>query len=80
MQYQIEKWLYSDWKKDTRYYGIDLCQDLFGNWIVKRTWGSSYTRGAGQSKYTVCTDYDEALVLYENQQQRRKKRGYVLNS
>ena len=40
-QYQLELWQRSFWKKDTRFYQIELCQDLFGNWIVKNTWGSA---------------------------------------
>jgi hypothetical protein len=39
--YQLEKWQYSSWEKDTRFYLLELCQDLFGNWIIKRTWGSA---------------------------------------
>ena len=78
MEYQLDKWRYSDWRKDTRAYHIELCQDIFGNWIVKRNWGSNVRRGFGQSTYTLCSDYSEALALYEKQQQRRQKRGYVL--
>ena len=73
-----EKWLYSVWLKDTRYYGLELCQDLFGNWIVQSTWGRYQSYGAGQSRSTVCKDYQQALVVYQQEQARRIKRGYVL--
>ena len=39
--YQLEKWQYSRWQKDTRFYSLELCQDIFGNWIIKRTWGGN---------------------------------------
>ncbi len=41
MKYELELWQQSNWQKDTRFYCLELRQDLFGNWIVKRTWGSS---------------------------------------
>ena len=77
MDYQLDQWQHSTWKRDTRSYGLDLCQDLWGNWIVKRTWGSHLNRGAGQSKDIVCPDYESAQKLLLRQQQRRLKRGYT---
>ena len=54
---------------------------LVGNWIVTRTWGSNLNRGAGQSKDTVCPDFEAALELFHKQENRRRKRKYVfLNS
>lgn len=79
MQYQLEQWQYSSWLKDTRYYSIRLCQDIFGHWILIRTWGRSKTRGAGQSLTTECHNYQKALALFQHQQARRLKRGYVQN-
>ena len=76
MYYQLDKWQHSEWNKNTRYYGIDLCQDLFGQWVVKRTWGKDHTIGAGQSRTDICQNYYEALSLYEKQRCRRQKRGY----
>ena len=77
ISYQVEQWLYSSWVKDTRLYNIELCQDIFGSWIVSRNWGSRPRRGFGQSNYTLCPDFEAALVLFEKEQQRRKKRGYA---
>ena len=73
-----EQWLYSVWLKETRHYSIELSQDLFGNWIVKCTWGRDKTYGAGQSNSTVCDDYEQALAIYRKEQTRRIKRGYVM--
>ena len=77
MLYQLNRWQHSTWKRNTRSYGLDLCQDLWGNWIVKRTWGSNLNRGAGQSKDIVCPDFESAQKLLLSQQQRRLKRGYT---
>lgn len=41
LNYQLDKYLYSFWQKDTRFYIIELCQDLWGNWLLKKTWGSA---------------------------------------
>ena len=77
MQYQTEQWLHSTWVKDTRLYNLELCQDLFGHWIVRRNWNSKPRRGFGRSNYTLCPDLETALVLFDKQQQRRKKHGYT---
>ena len=74
--YQLEKWQYSRWQKDTRFYSLELCQDLFGNWIIKRTWGSAVKQDFGRSNSTICPDYQTGLLWYEKQASRRRKRGY----
>jgi hypothetical protein len=76
MHYQLNKWQHSAWKKNTRFYSIDLCQDLWGHWLIMRTWGSNRSRGAGRSTYTVCQNFETACNLYEKQKSRRLKRGY----
>lgn len=76
MKYQIDKWLYSYWRKDTRFYRLELCQNLWGEWIVKRTWGSAVKLDYGRSTSTICPDYEAGLHLYEKQLSRRQKRGY----
>ncbi len=76
VMYQVEKWQYSSWQKDTRFYLLELCQDLFGNWIIKRTWGSAVKQDFGRSNSTICPDYQTGLLWYEKQASRRQKRGY----
>ena len=76
MRYQQNNWHYSTWSRNTRLYRIDLCQDLFGNWIVLRTWGSSLNCGLGRSTYTIGDDFETALRLFEKQENRRCQRGY----
>ena len=54
--YQLELWQRSIWQKDTRFYTVELCQDLFGNWIVLKTWGSAVKLDFGRSNSLVCPD------------------------
>ncbi|MBE9169739.1 hypothetical protein IQ238_20160 [Pleurocapsales cyanobacterium LEGE 06147] len=76
MSYQLEKYLYSSWQKDTRFYIIELCQDLWGNWLLKKTWGSSAKRDFGRSISTICPDYETGVKLYSKAKKRRLLRGY----
>ena len=77
ISYALNQWLCSTWRKGTRYYSIELRQDIFANWIIKRNWGRDQTRGAGQSLTTVCQNYEEALKLFQQQNRHRHKRGYI---
>ena len=75
-QYQLPLWQRSIWQKDTRFYIIELCQDLFGNWIVKKTWGSAVKIDFGRSSSIICPDYQTGLLWYEKLLVRRQQRGY----
>ena len=57
---------------------IELCQDLWGEWIVKSTWGTLAKRDYGRSNSKVYPDYGTGLDWYEKQKTRREKRGYEL--
>ncbi|WP_036486668.1 hypothetical protein [Myxosarcina sp. GI1] len=74
--YQIELWQRSFWQKNTRFYTVELCQNLFGDWIVKKTWGSAVSLDFGRSNSVVCSDYQCGLEEYQKQQIRRQVRGY----
>ena len=77
MEYDLEHWQSSHWSKGTRYYCIELCQNLFGDWVIRRTWGRKNTVGSGKLLTITCYSREEALALYQKQQARRTKRGYV---
>jgi predicted DNA-binding WGR domain protein len=74
--YQLENWQQSKWRRDTRFYTLTLCQNIFGEWIITKTWGSAIKRGFGKSQDLNCPDYQAALDNYHKLQQRREKRGY----
>ena len=80
LSYQLDKHLYSSWQKDTRFYIIELCQDLWGNWLLKKTWGSAAKRDLGRSISTVCPNYQTAVELYYKAEKRRLSRGYDVTS
>ncbi|NJO93141.1 MAG: hypothetical protein HC820_00045 [Hydrococcus sp. RM1_1_31] len=75
--YQLDKRIQSQWQKETRLYTITLCQNLWGVWIVTKTWGSAINRGFGKSRDLFCSDYQSGIELYYKLQQRREKRGYT---
>ena len=78
--YQLSLWQCSIWQKDTRFYTLELTQDLFGNWIVKKTWGSAVKLDFGRSNSIICPDYQTGLLWYSKQLARRQQRGYQLQS
>ncbi len=53
MEQGAEQWLTYRWQKGNRYYVAELMQDLFGTWLLKRTWGSIDTYGWPQ-----CQDHE----------------------
>ena len=76
MKIDTARWLTYRWQKGNRYYVAELTQDLFGAWILKRTWGSIHSH-RGHSM-TLCADnYEQALKLLRDVEKRRKTRGYT---
>lgn len=75
--YQLQQWQRSIWQKETRFYRIELRQDLFGNWIVKKTWGSAVKLDLGRTNSIICPDHQTGLMEYKKQQIRRQLRGYI---
>jgi hypothetical protein len=74
--YEPEKWIRSIWRKGTRFYRLELCQNLWGNWVIRRTWGSAVLKDFGKSLDTECPDYERGLKTYGKLEKRREKRGY----
>jgi len=64
------------WQKGNRYYVAELRQDLFGAWLVRRTWGSIHSH-RGHSITLSADDYEHALKLLHAVEKRRKTRGYT---
>ncbi len=77
METDAEHSITTGWQKGNRYYVAELMQDMFGAWILKRTWGSIHThRGHGKTLYA--DDYNHARKLLRDVEKRRKTRGYIL--
>jgi hypothetical protein len=76
IDYELDKWIESKWQRETRFYTLSLCQNIWGVWVITKTWGSAIKRGFGKSKDLICSDYQSGLEIYYKLQQRREKRGY----
>lgn len=80
-QYQLDKHIRLRWYKPTdkgiRYYTAQLHQDLWGDWVVTRTWGRKGTR-LGRSMNVLCESYEAGMKELESVQLRRKQHGYNL--
>lgn len=77
------KYLPDDWQRLTwhkpnngRHYQVELKQNLFGNWILVRQWGSSKKRG-GRRLEIICDDYQHACQQLQIIQKQRQRRGYL---
>lgn len=63
------------WEKGSRYYQIDVCLDLWGEWTLIQQWGRCNSR-LGQSRSILCASYADALARVARIEQRRKQRHY----
>jgi len=77
MEIDPEQWLTYRWQKGNRYYVAELRQDLFGVWLVRRTWGCVHSH-RGQNMTLYADNYDHARKLLDDVAKRRKSRVYVL--
>lgn len=65
----------SRWGKKGRYYMIELKQDLFGKWILVKTWGSKNSMRGGSMTQPI-DFYAQGIDLFSKAILRRMKRGY----
>lgn len=62
--------------RGTRYYRLTVMQDLFGQWVVLREWGSIPKRTVRWIAMPATT-YQEAQQLLASLIERRLKRRYI---
>ena len=67
--------LHRRWERGSRYYQVEINQDLWGQWILVQRWGQRGTR-LGQTRRVPCDAYDDALHLLARIQRRRIQHGY----
>lgn len=60
-----------------RYYLVYVTQDLFGEWVIIKSWGG-INKAGGQVLSTPCASLDEAMLKVENIKKARARRGYAL--
>ena len=59
----------------TRFYTAVLDRDLFDQWTITRSWGSTKS-GQGGGRVSVVENYEAGLTLLHTIALRREKRGY----
>ncbi len=67
--------VFQAWETERKYYRAHLSQDLFGDWIVERTWGSKISRRAGE-KPDYCFSYQDGICKLSNIGKRRMRHQY----
>jgi hypothetical protein len=72
----LDRWSRERWVTASRYYIVEVIQDLFGVWLVKRSWGSLRNQ-RGNSLSTPAESYEHACALLTEIEKRRTARGYV---
>ncbi len=73
--YSPNRWQRYYWQTESRYYIAEVTQDLFGQWLLARRWGSR-TSACGNEQRLPVASYEEALHLLKATSKRRQARGY----
>jgi hypothetical protein len=68
-----------EWNTNTRYYRLEMMQDLFGIWMITRTWQGRYSK-CGNTKIISVTDQEQIQLWTRRIHKEREKRGYRLLS
>ena len=76
LPYSVDSWTKTCWTTASRYYIAEVTQDLFGTWLLKRSWGGLGSR-RGSSMTIPAENYEEAQMLLASVARQREKRGYV---
>ena len=63
------------WQSSTRYYLTFIYQDLLGDWIVHRAWGSLFN-ALGSEQCDVVSSKEDGLRSVEDIHKRRTQRKY----
>ncbi|MEZ4682107.1 MAG: hypothetical protein R2932_48665 [Caldilineaceae bacterium] len=72
----FSRWQCACWVTDRRYYVAEVKQDIFGAWVLERTWGSRFSQ-RGNHSTVLAQNYDHALVLMGEVAKRRIARKYM---
>ena len=77
--YHSDLWKASFWRRETdaRYYTIELSQNLFGEWIVVRSWGDLHSK-RGRQIEQVYDSFASADAAFKEAEKRRQIRKYQL--
>jgi predicted DNA-binding WGR domain protein len=73
---ELTTWVRVRWERGTRYYEAYVHQDLWGAWVLTRSWGRRGTR-LGRTVHLPCSSYPDARACLVALDRRRKRRGYT---
>lgn len=76
-EFELTTWVRVRWERGTRYYEAYVHQDLWGAWVLTRSWGRRGTR-LGRTMDLPCLSYPDARARLAALDRRRKRRGYTL--
>ncbi|HID82050.1 MAG TPA: hypothetical protein EYP51_06735 [Thiotrichales bacterium] len=68
----MQRWVHAEKR---RHYTLHLGQDLLGDWVLVRSWGSLDSQ-RGQVSRQLVGDWDKGLEALEAAHKRRHARGY----
>ena len=77
INYQANRWKSAYWRKQTRYYNCELKQNLFGEWVIIRSWGDIRSN-KGRQMEQYCDNFEGADKLFQQVTKRRQYRKYQL--
>ena len=60
-----------------RYYTIELIRNLFDEWLLTRTYGSSKAKRPTRVMKEIYTDESEARISLESLLRAKEKKGYI---
>lgn len=63
------------WHRQQHYFAVRLSQDLFGDWIVTRTWGN-LDNNLGGCRHNTLASEAQAQALIEQICRRQDRKGY----
>jgi predicted DNA-binding WGR domain protein len=76
---ELTMWMRVRWEKGSRYYEAYVHQDLWGAWVLTRSWGRRRTR-LGRTVHLACLSYPDARDRLAALDRRRMRRGYTIVS
>lgn len=75
MTLETHRWVRVRWETDRRYYEAHLHQDLWGTWVLTRTWGGRRS-AQGKTVHQPCADQAEGQAQLAALYKTRRRHGY----
>ncbi len=75
MNYDTRWWQRLLWHTATRWYMVELSQDMFGKWVMEQSWGERSCRN-GTSRKVYFDSWADANKALLSTMSRRAAKGY----